>query len=244
MNDNLPLLAIEELNKSFGGLRVTSELDMKVWEGQIFGVIGPNGAGKSTLFNLISGYVRPDSGRIVFEGINLVGMPTHNVCRLGIGRTFQIVRPFLSRTVLYNVTVGAFAKTSHRKEAMERAEHVVRQVGLGKKKEVLAKNLSIVDRKRLELAKALATQPKLLLLDEILAGLTPSEVDDAVQFIKDIRSSGMTIIMIEHVMRAVMALCEQILVINYGKKIAEGTPEEVTANPEVISAYLGEDHAC
>ncbi len=238
-----PLLRIENLNKSFGGLTVTKDLTLTVEEGQFFGVIGPNGAGKSTLFNQISGYIRPDSGKIEFQGKNITGLPPHLVCLEGVGRTFQIAKPFASRTVLYNVAVGAFARTSHLHEALDRAEQIVRRLGLGKRMEVQAKNLTIVDRKRLELAKALATQPKLLLLDEILAGLTPSEVDEAVHLVRDICASGVTIVMIEHVMRAVMALCEHVLVINYGKKIAEGTPEQVTENPEVISAYLGEEHA-
>ena len=226
-----PLLRIENLNKSFGGLTVTKDLTLTVEEGRIFGVIGPNGAGKSTLFNQISGYIRPDFGKIEFQGKDITGLPPHLVCLQGIGRTFQIVKPFASRTVLYNVAVGAFARTSHRHEALDRAERIVRRLGLGKRMEVQAKNLTIVDRKRLELAKALATQPKLLLLDEILAGLTPSEVDEAVHLIRDICASGVTIVMIEHVMRAVMALCERVLVINYGKKIAEGTPEQVTGKP-------------
>jgi branched-chain amino acid transport system ATP-binding protein len=238
-----PILEIENLNKSFGGLTVTSEITMAVQKGQVFGIIGPNGAGKSSLFNQISGYIRPESGKIKFQGKDITGLPPHEVCMHGIGRTFQIVKPFASKTVLYNVAVGAFARTSHRHEALERAEQIVNQGGLGKRIDVLAKNLTIVDRKRLELAKALATQPRLLLLDEILAGLTPSEVDEAVHLIRAICASGATIVMIEHVMRAVMMLCQQVLVINYGKKIAEGTPEQVTTNPDVICAYIGDDCA-
>ncbi|PZE22746.1 ABC transporter ATP-binding protein [Paenibacillus xerothermodurans] len=238
----MAVLQITDLNKSFGGLTVTKNLSVTVTDGQIYGVIGPNGAGKSTLFNQISGYIKPDSGQIMFYGKNIVGKPPHQLCHEGIGRTFQIVKPFGSRTVLYNVAVGAFARTNSRSEALRRAEQVVAMVGLESRKDVLAKNLTIVDRKRLEVAKALATQPKLLLLDEVLAGLTPSEVDEAVELIKSIRSAGVTIVMIEHVMRAVMALCDRVLVINYGEPIAEGTPHEVTQNPQVISAYLGDDH--
>ena len=235
------ILEIKDLNKKFGGLTVTKELNMTVKEGQIYGVIGPNGAGKSTLFNQISGYIKPDSGSIIFNGKDITGNKPHNLCKEGIGRTFQIVKPFGSKSVLYNVAVGAFARTNNRKEALEIAERVVEQVGLGAKKDVLGKNLTIVDRKRLEVAKALATQPKLLLLDEVLAGLTPSEVDEAIELVRSIRDSGVTIVMIEHVMRAVMALCEEVLVISYGEQIASGTPEEVTQNKEVISAYLGDD---
>lgn len=235
------ILQIENLNKKFGGLTVTSDLNMTVEEGQIFGVIGPNGAGKSTLFNQISGYIKPDSGKIYFQGKDITKLPPHKLCKEGIGRTFQIVKPFGNKTVLHNVAVGAFVRTNNRHEALKRAEEIIVEVGLEKKINMLAKNLTIADRKRLELAKALATEPKLLLLDEILAGLTPSEVDEAVELIKKIRSRGITIVMIEHVMQAVMALCERVLVINYGKKISEGTPEEVTKDPEVISAYLGDE---
>jgi branched-chain amino acid transport system ATP-binding protein len=238
----MALIEITDLNKNFGGLTVTKNLSMKVNEGQIYGVIGPNGAGKSTLFNQISGYIKPDSGQIVFNGKNIVGKQPHELCHAGIGRTFQIVKPFGSKTVLYNVAVGAFARTNSRSQALKRAEEVVKLVGLESRKDLQAKNLTIVDRKRLEVAKALATQPKLLLLDEVLAGLTPSEVDEAVELIKKIQKSGITIVMIEHVMRAVMALCERVLVINYGEPIAEGTPQEVTQNPQVITAYLGDDH--
>lgn len=237
----MSLLEIKALNKKFGGLSVTKDLDLTVNEGQIFGVIGPNGAGKSSLFNQISGYISPDSGSIYFNGVDITNKPPHVLCKEGIGRTFQLVKPFQSKSVLYNVAVGAFARTNSRKEALQQAEAIVERVGLQAKKHVLGKNLTIVDRKRLEIAKALATQPKLLLLDEVLAGLTPSEIDDAITLIRDIRQSGVTIVMIEHVMRAVMALCEQVLVINYGEQIATGTPEEVTKNPAVITAYLGDD---
>ncbi len=242
MTSKTPLLTLKGLNKSFGGLVVTKDISITVNQGQIYGIIGPNGAGKSTLFNEISGYIPPDSGSIIFDGQDITGLPPHVLCKRGIGRTFQIVKPFPSKTVLDNVAVGAFARTSNRREALENAERIVHQLGLGRRIDVIAKNLSIVDRKRLELAKALATQPKLLLLDEILAGLTPSEVEEAIRLIRNIRDSGVTILMIEHVMRAVMALCEHVLVISYGQKIADGTPAEVIRHPQVITAYLGEDH--
>lgn len=235
----MELLKINKLNKSFGGLVVTKDLTMTVKKGQIFGVIGPNGAGKSTLFNQISGYLAPDSGSIYYKGEDITNLPPHKLCKKGIGRTFQIVAPFRAETVLYNVTVGAFNRTNNRKEAFQKAEEVLRLVGLYEKKDMLADNLTIVDMKRLEVAKALATDPEILLLDEVLAGLTPSEVVEGVQLIKDLRDSGITIIMIEHVMKAVMELCENIVVISYGVPISEGTPEEVTSDPEVISAYLG-----
>jgi branched-chain amino acid transport system ATP-binding protein len=237
----MELLKIENLNKSFGGLTVTENLTMTVKKGQIFGVIGPNGAGKSTLFNQISGYLSPDSGSIKFKGEEIKGLPPHQLCKKGIGRTFQIVKPFKSKSVLYNVTVGAFNVTNNRKEAIKKAEEVLELVGLAHKKDVKAKNLTIVDMKRLEVAKALATNPELLLLDEVLAGLTPSEVSEGIELIKKLRDNGVTILMIEHVMKAVMALCEHVVVISYGVPIAEGTPEEVTMNKEVITAYLGAD---
>ncbi|GBF12567.1 ABC transporter ATP-binding protein [Tepidibacillus sp. HK-1] len=237
----MELLKISNLNKNFGGLTVTKDLTMHINKGQIFGIIGPNGAGKSSLFNQISGYIKPDSGSIFYKGEDITGLPPHVLSKKGIGRTFQIVKPFKSETVLYNVTVGAFNITNNRKEAIQRAEEVLKLVGLYHKKDVLAKNLTIVDLKRLEIAKAMATNPDLLLLDEVLAGLTPSEVDEATKLIEKIRDNGVTILMIEHVMQAVMALCERVVVISYGIPIAEGTPEEVTKNPEVITAYLGAD---
>jgi len=237
----MEILKISSLNKSFGGLTVTKDLTMTIKKCQIFGVIGPNGAGKSSLFNQISGYIKPDSGSIYYKGEDITGLPPHILSKKGIGRTFQIVKPFKSETVLYNVTVGAFNKTRNRNEAVKKAKEVLKLVGLYDKKDILTKNLTIVDLKRLEIAKALATNPDLLLLDEVLAGLTPSEVDQATKLIEKIRDKGVTILMIEHVMQAVMALCERVVVISYGIPIAEGTPEEVTENPEVITAYLGAD---
>jgi branched-chain amino acid transport system ATP-binding protein len=236
------ILETKSLNMHFGGLVVTDNLSFTVKEGEITSVIGPNGAGKTTLFNLISGYLTPSSGEIIYLGKNIVGKRPYQVCKLGIGRTFQIVKPFGTRTVLYNVMVGAFNRTSSTREAREISEEAIEELGLGKKRDVVAKNLTIADRKRLELAKALVTGPKLLLLDEILAGLTPSEVKEAIVLVRNILDKGITILMIEHVMQAVMALSDKVVVINYGEKIAEGTPVEISSNEEVLTAYLGEDY--
>jgi branched-chain amino acid transport system ATP-binding protein len=236
------ILRVEHLMKNFSGLRATDDLSFSVQRGQIVGLIGPNGAGKTTVFNQISGYLLPDSGKIIFDGMDITKMQPHETCKAGIGRTFQVVKPFPNKSVLYNVSVGAFMRHQKQKEVTEIAMDIISRLGLEKRKYVLAKDLNIVERKRLELAKALATQPKLLMLDEVLAGLIPSEVKAACERIRQIRDSGITILMIEHVMQAVMTLCEHVVVINYGKKIAEGTPEEVTSNPGVITAYLGEDY--
>lgn len=239
----MALLEVKNLTKRFGGLVAINNVSLSVEKGSITGIIGPNGAGKTTLFALISGFHRPSSGEIWFEGRQIDRLRPYERCALGIARTFQVVKPFASKSVLYNVTVGAFARTNRTAEAERIALDVLRLVGLYEKKDVLAKSLTIVDRKRLELAKALATQPKLLLLDEVLAGLTPREVAESVELIRKIRDQGITILMIEHVMQAVMALCEIVHVIHHGEKIAEGTPAEVTSNETVIKAYLGEKYA-
>ncbi|HYF90764.1 MAG TPA: ABC transporter ATP-binding protein [Symbiobacteriaceae bacterium] len=237
------ILEAKNLVKRFGGLIATNDVSLSVEQGSITGVIGPNGAGKTTLFALISGFHTLSSGEIWFEGKRIDGLKPYDLCKRGVARTFQVVKPFASKSVLYNVTVGAFARTNRTAEAERSALEVLKLTGLYEKRDALAKSLTIVDRKRLEVAKALATGPKLLLLDEVLAGLTPREVGEAVELVRTIREQGVTILMIEHVMQAVMALCENVHVIHHGVKIAEGTPMEVTRNETVIKAYLGEKYA-
>ncbi len=236
------LLEVNELTINFGGLIAVNQLDMKVNIGEAIGLIGPNGAGKTSAFNLISGVYKPTHGQVIFDGETITGLPPYEINRKGIGRTFQVVKPFGSMTVLENVMVGGFVHTSKRSKSREIAMQVIEQVDLKRKINSLAKNLTLSDRKRLEVAKALATQPKLLLLDEVLAGLNPTEIEEAVKMIKSINKSGISILMIEHVLQATMAICSRIVVLDYGKKIAEGTPQEVTSNPEVIKAYLGDDY--
>lgn len=239
----MALLEVKNMTKEFGGLRAVDSLDLQIEEGQIFGLIGPNGAGKSTAFNCIAGVFPPTSGEIVFDGRTSDGVKPWDLCKAGLARTFQIVKPFGSKSVLYNVTVGSFATTNSRTVAEDKAMQVLEYLNFADKKDVLAANLTIADRKRLEIAKALATEPKLLLLDEVMAGLRPAEVDEMVEILQNLRKRGITIFVIEHIMRAIMALSDRIVVIQFGKKIAEGTPTEIANNEQVIKAYLGEDYA-
>jgi branched-chain amino acid transport system ATP-binding protein len=211
-------------------------------EGQILSLIGPNGAGKSTVFNCIAGVYPPSGGDIYFSGSRVTNQKPWNLCKKGLGRTFQIVKPFASKTVLYNVMVGSFATTDRRNEAKDKALGVLKSLQLEDKKDIKAGNLTIADRKRLEIAKALATQPRVLLLDEVMAGLRPTEVDEMVEIIRGLRSSGITVFVIEHIMRAIMALSDWIVVIHFGRKIAEGTPPEIATNENVIKAYLGDEY--
>jgi branched-chain amino acid transport system ATP-binding protein len=236
------ILEIQEVKKYFGGIKAVESFSLNVGEGEIVGLIGPNGAGKSTLFNCVAGVFPPTSGDILFLGEKINGQKPWDLCHKGLARTFQIVKPFASRTVLYNVVVGAFATTDKRSEAETRALEVLRHLRMEEKKDLRAGNLTIADRKRLEIAKALATQPKLLLLDEVMAGLRPTEVDEMVAIIKHLREKGMTIFVIEHIMRAIMALSDRIAVLHFGTKIAEGTPQEIARDERVIKAYLGEDY--
>ncbi|WP_028581390.1 ABC transporter ATP-binding protein [Desulfogranum japonicum] len=238
----MALLQVEKMTKEFGGLRAVDSLDLTIEPGQIFGLIGPNGAGKSTAFNCIAGAFAPTSGKITFDGEVINGEKPWNLCKSGLARTFQIVKPFASKDVLYNVTVASFSTTNSRKHAEEKAMAVLESLNFADKKNVLAGNLTIADRKRLEIAKALATEPKLLLLDEVMAGLRPNEVDEMVSIFQDLRKQGITIFIIEHIMRAIMALSDHIVVIQFGKKIAEGSPAEIANDERVIKAYLGDDY--
>jgi branched-chain amino acid transport system ATP-binding protein len=234
------LLAISDLSKSFRGLRAVQNVGFVVQPGEIFAVIGPNGAGKTTLFNLIAGTLAPDSGTISFCGERIDGLTPDAVCRGGIGRTFQLVRPFAGLTVQDNVMVGALLRRKDVTTAMRRAHEVMRQLDLFDKRALPASALTLPDRKRLEVARALATDPKLLLLDEVMAGLRPTETDRMVEILVDLnRTTGLTILLIEHVMRAVMALARRVLVLHHGAAIAEGEPAVVVRDPAVIESYLG-----
>jgi branched-chain amino acid transport system ATP-binding protein len=234
------LLKVDGVSKRFRGLVAVDRVSFEVAEGAIFAVIGPNGAGKTTLFNTIAGVLRPDTGTIGFDGERIDGAPPDRICRRGIGRTFQIVRPFPALSVEDNVIVGALLRRADADAARSRAHEVLRQLDLYDKRLRLASSLTLPDRKRLEVARALATDPKLLLLDEVMAGLRPTETDRMVAVLRDInRTTGVTILLIEHVMRAVMALASHVLVLHHGAAIAEGPPEAVVRDPAVIESYLG-----
>lgn len=238
----MKILELKKVRKFFGGVKAVESFSLEVGEGEIVGLIGPNGAGKSTLFNCVAGVFPPTAGEILFQGMKINNQKPWDLCRKGLARTFQIVKPFASRTVLYNVMVGAFATTDKRAEAEQRALKVLHDLHMEGKKDLRAGNLTIADRKRLEIAKALATGPKLLLLDEVMAGLRPTEVDEMVSIIKQLREGGITIFVIEHIMRAIMALSDRIAVLHFGTKIAEGSPHEIAHDERVIKAYLGEEY--
>ena len=235
----MALLEIKNLVKAFGGLKAVNDVTFHVDEGEIFGLIGPNGSGKTTTFNCINNYYPITSGDVVFKGKSIKGLKTHKVCHLGIGRTFQVVKPLARMTVLENVTASAFCRVNAIGEAQEEALKVLEFTNLIGEKDKLAKSLPIGGRKRLEIARALATKPELILLDETAAGLNPGELDEAIDLIKKMRDSGITILIIEHIMKVIMTISDRIHAINFGQTIASGTPEEVANNPAVIEAYLG-----
>jgi branched-chain amino acid transport system ATP-binding protein len=235
-------LTVRGISKRFRGLQAVKAVSFDVPERSIIGLIGPNGAGKTTTFNLIAGVYAPDEGEASFNGLRLNGMRPDQVCAAGIARTFQIVRPFGELSVLDNVLVGCLHAETDVSRARRQAREIIDRLGLGSKRDQMAASLTLPDRKRLEVARALGTQPKLLLLDEVMAGLRPTEVDQMVAFFREInRETGITILLIEHVMRAVMALAQRIVVLNHGEKIAEGTPEQVVRDPAVLECYLGEE---
>ena len=238
-----PFFEVRALNKHFGGLVAVRDVSFQIQEGEILGLIGPNGAGKTTIFNLITGFIPPDSGQVVFQGESITGLKLpHQICLKHMGRTFQVVRPFKDMTVLENAMVGAFARVQDAEEARKLALEILAFIGLAKHRDLLASSLTIADRKRLELGRALATQPELLLLDEVIAGLNPKETEEIIGIIKKISNQGITIFMIAHVMKAVMALSHRIIVLHHGEKIAEGTPLEISRDKRVIEAYLGEEY--
>jgi len=237
------LLVVRDLSKRFGGLRAVQDLSFSVGEGQIVALIGPNGAGKTTCFNLITGYYRPDAGSILAFGHELVGLRPYDVCARGLARTFQVARPFGKMTVLANVMTGAFLRDKKLQAARQRARAAIEFVGLSAKESTLAGDLTTIDQRRLEMARALATEPRLVLLDEAMAGLNAAEIDQAVALVGQLSKRGLTIVIVEHVMRAIMAVAQHIVVLDQGQKIAEGGPKEVSANPEVIRAYLGSGYS-
>lgn len=240
------LLDINNLTKSFGGLLAVNDVNLRIEEGEIVGLVGPNGAGKSTLLNLISGMYRPDKGSIMFMGTDITMMPSHKVCKLGITKTFQLVHSFPEMTALENVMVGALfgdPDNGNMNTAKEKAMELLQFVGFSREKIYFpVKNLNLMELKYIQLARALATNPRLILLDEITTGLNPTESHEAVELIKKLRSGGISVLLVEHIMRVIMGVSDRIIVLDYGEKIADGTPEEVTNNEKVIESYLGEKY--
>ncbi len=237
-------LDLDGAGKSFRGLRAVHDVSFAVPAGAIHALIGPNGAGKTTIFNMIAGVYAPDAGTVRLDGKPISGLRPDRVCDAGVGRTFQLVKPFKGLSVLENVTVGALHRTADLARARDSADAILSRLGLFERRHQLAESLTLPDRKRLEVARALATEPKLLLLDEVMAGLRPTEVDLMVGFLRELNATtGLTILLIEHVMRAVMALAAKIVVVSYGEKIAEGTPQEISRHQAVLDVYLGEPEA-
>jgi len=232
-------LVIRNLSKKFGGLRAVQDVSFTVKENETVALIGPNGAGKTTSFHLITGFHRPDQGSVLAFGREIVGLKPHDICAHGLARTFQVAKPFGAMTVLDNVMTGAFLRDKHVTVARDMAREAIEFTGLSARAQTAAKDLTTIDQRRLEMARALATQPRILLLDEVMAGLNPSEIDQAVALIGKLSQRGLTIVIVEHVMRAIMAVARHIVVLDHGQKIAEGAPKEIVENPEVIRAYLG-----
>lgn len=240
MND---ILKIEHLSKHFGGLKAVDDFSMTVEKGEIHALIGPNGAGKTTLFNLVSGFFPPSAGKVTFDAEDVTGMKPWRLCSKGLVRTYQIVQPFRGMSTLDNVMVGGFTHTSKTSVAREKAKRALEIVKLDHKMAEPARNLNLCEQKRLEVARAMATEPKLIMLDEVMAGLNPGEVNEVMDIVRDIKRLGITVVIIEHIMQAVMAISDNITVLSFGKKIAEGKPHEIAHNQDVVAVYLGSDYA-
>jgi branched-chain amino acid transport system ATP-binding protein len=237
----MSLLQVSRLTRHFGGLVAVNDLSFSIDEGEIVGLIGPNGAGKTTTFDLISGFIVPSSGDVTFNGKRLNGLKPHQVCHLGLTRTFQVVQPFPDMTAMENAMVGAFVRYADPVHAEAKAHQVLERVGMSHKAETLGRNLTLMELKRLEIGKALATEPHLLLLDEVASGLNTVEVEEILALVRQLNQEGVTLLVVEHVMKVIMSLSHRIVVLNFGQKIAEGTPQEVAHNPAVLEAYLGEE---
>jgi branched-chain amino acid transport system ATP-binding protein len=237
------LLETRSITQRFSGLVANSDVSISVGRGEIVGLIGPNGAGKSTLFNLIAGVYRPTEGAILFDGEDVTSMPAAARCQRGVGRTFQVVKSFETMSVIDNVIVGSLVRTTHMRDARRKAHEVLEFTGLAARAEVLASDLVPAEKRRLEVARALATSPKLLLLDEVLTGLTPAEAQTGVELVRRVRDTGVTVLMVEHVMEIVMPLVDRAIVLDLGKVLVEGKPSDVVRDPKVITAYLGDRHA-
>ena len=235
-----PILHVNSVTKCFGGLTAVNNVSFEVQQGEIIGLLGPNGAGKTTLFNVISGFYAPTSGTIIFNGKDISGKPPYTLADRGIGRTFQVVKPFAGLTVLENIIIASFLRYPKRKEAERQAWKILENTGLADRADISAASLTLAGRKRLEIGKALALEPTFLLLDEVVAGLNPTEADKTVELILELKKQGMTILIVEHIMRVIMNISDRLVVLNFGEKIAEGTAAEVARNPLVIEAYLGE----
>jgi len=239
----LSLLKLRRVSKFFGGLAAVNDVSFTIEKGEILGLIGPNGAGKTTLFNVVNGFYKPTRGEVYFKDKNISGHAPHEVCRLGIARTFQVVKPLQRMSVLDNVIASAFLRVKSKAQAQAIALETITFTGLHDDREMISKGLPLGKRKKLEIARALATQPELLLLDESFAGLNPAELDESIEIIKNIKAKGITIMIIEHHMKVIMAISDRIVVLNYGEKIAEGPPRVIGNDPLVVEAYLGETHS-